>query len=45
MQVVPTSPKLGLQEAQVEGVEVQVKQLLVQAEQGPVPSEVWPEVH
>ena len=45
MQVVPTNPKLGLQEAQVEEVPVQVKQLFVQAEQGPVPSEVWSEVH
>ncbi len=45
MQVVPTSPKLLLQEAQVEGVPVQVKQLLVQDAQGTVPSEVCPEVH
>jgi hypothetical protein len=45
VQVVPTSPKLGLQEAQVEGVPVQVKQLLVQDAQGTVPSEVCPEVH
>ena len=43
--MVPTNPKLGLQEAQVEGVPVQVKQSFVQAEQGPVPSEVCPEVH
>ncbi len=43
--MVPTSPKLALQEAQVEVVPEQVKQLFVQDAQGTVPSEVYPEVH
>ena len=45
MQVVSTSPKLVLQEAQVDVVPEQVKQLLVQDAQGTVPSEVCPELH